>query len=144
MSARSFSSSLEDGLFSSAFGDVLAARAAAIDLLASSASVNDPLATMVLTAVLIQAVLEQGGDVRRWDAQQLCEAFLAADGPAPRLGRSSSLFVRYTAEEAGRCEADDRHRLLGRLVGAVLGQGPADPPERRHGGSSGAISQNRD
>ena len=144
LSERSFFSSLEDSLFSSASGDVLAARAAAIDLLALSGSADDPLATLILTALLVQAILEHGGDLRRSDIHPLCEAFLAPTGPAPRLSRSSSQFVRYAAEEVRRCEPDCRGRLLGRLAGALSGEETDVARDYRAGGSIGAISQKCD
>ncbi len=132
-------------LLVSAAGDVLAAHAAARDLLGTSQGIGDHVfPTLILTAVLVQAADRGGGEARTEDVLRLLDGLRTAPSSGSSLEASSSQFVRYAAAEFSRCSVRRRERILRWLESAMdrgLDQSEAPLSKRISGAGQGKRSE---
>lgn len=110
-------------------GDVAAARSQARALLAAASNtlpdLLDPvLATLVLTAVCLDAGVATGGEPKRTDLAAHLTRMLEVGMPGPALLRSPMQFVRYAALELQALPARRRVCLLQVLLRVICPPSP--------------------
>jgi hypothetical protein len=118
---HSFESPPGKPLVRSAAGDVLGARIAARALLegTEAAASDRALATLVLSAALLQCASLGDGEARRRDVADYLQGLLDAGIPGPGMMCSPMQFVRYAAAELSALPPHSRCLLISQLLSLV-------------------------